>query len=66
MPAFAEGTRRKDKCRDRPAFTVETFDGPIEIMRNQDKERRLIQLNAMTSRRMPPVCIQPHANRALA
>ncbi|WP_370313659.1 rhodanese-like domain-containing protein [Sagittula sp.] len=41
------------------SVTVETDDGPIEIMREQDNEAVLTGDFAKTSRACPPFCIQP-------
>jgi rhodanese-related sulfurtransferase len=42
-----------------PSVTVETANGPVEIMRNQDTEATIDQSYAKTSRKCPPFCIQP-------
>ena len=39
--------------------TVETDDGPIEILRNPDQEAVIEPGFAKTSRKCPPFCIQP-------
>ncbi len=44
---------------DRMSVTVETPDGPVEIMREQDNEAVLTGDFAKTSRACPPFCIQP-------
>ena len=44
---------------ERMSVTVETDDGPIEIMREQDNEAVLTGDFAKTSRACPPFCIQP-------
>lgn len=44
---------------DRPSVTVETKDGPVTIMRDQNTEAVLDGDWAMTSRECPPFCIQP-------
>jgi len=41
------------------SVTVETADGPIEIMRNQDKDATIDPKYAKTSRQCPPFCVQP-------
>lgn len=42
-----------------PSVTVQTPDGPVEIMRNQDTEATIHPTYAKTSRKCPPFCIQP-------
>ncbi len=42
-----------------PSVTVQTPDGPVEIMRNQDTEATIHPAYAKTSRKCPPFCIQP-------
>ncbi|MBO6521222.1 MAG: rhodanese-like domain-containing protein [Rhodospirillales bacterium] len=42
-----------------PSVTVQTKDGPVEIMRNQDTEATINPTYAKTSRKCPPFCIQP-------
>ncbi len=42
-----------------PSVTVQTKDGPVEIMRNQDTEATIDPAYAKTSRKCPPFCIQP-------
>lgn len=39
--------------------TVETVDGPVKIMRNQNTEATIDPGYAKTSRECPPFCIQP-------
>jgi len=58
MPAFAEELDVKINA-EIASVTVETSDGPIEIMRNQDKDATINPTYAMTSRECPPFCIQP-------
>lgn len=41
------------------SVTVQTADGPVEIMRNQDTEARLGEPWVRTSRPCPNFCIQP-------
>ena len=41
------------------SVTVETYDGPVEIMRNQDTEATIDPSYARTSRSCPPFCVQP-------
>lgn len=41
------------------SVTVQTMDGPVEIMRNQDTEATIDPAYAKTSRKCPPFCIQP-------
>lgn len=42
-----------------PSVTVQTANGPVEIMRNQDTEATIEPQYAKTSRKCPPFCIQP-------
>lgn len=42
-----------------PSVTVQTQDGPVEVMRNQDTEATINPAYAKTSRKCPPFCIQP-------
>ncbi len=42
-----------------PSVTVQTKNGPVEIMRNQDTEATIAPAYAKTSRKCPPFCIQP-------
>jgi len=44
---------------DTMSVTVQTADGPVEIMRNQDTEARLGEPWVKTSRPCPNFCIQP-------
>ena len=44
---------------DTPSVTVQTPDGPVEIMRNQDVDATIDPAYAKTSRPCPPFCIQP-------
>lgn len=44
---------------DVASVTVQTPDGPVEIMRNQDQDATIDPAYAKTSRRCPPFCIQP-------
>ena len=44
---------------DTMSVTVQTADGPVEIMRNQDTEARLGEPWVRTSRPCPNFCIQP-------
>jgi rhodanese-related sulfurtransferase len=44
---------------DRLVVTVETPDGPVEIMREQDTDAVITGDFARTSRACPPFCIQP-------
>jgi len=41
------------------SVTVQTKNGPVEIMRNQDPEATIDPAYAKTSRKCPPFCIQP-------
>ena len=41
------------------SVTVETVNGPVEIMRNQDAEATIDPNYAKTSRECPPFCFQP-------
>lgn len=41
------------------SVTVNTPDGPVKIMRNQDTEATIDPKYAKTSRKCPPFCIQP-------
>lgn len=41
------------------SITVDTFDGPVEIMRNQDTDATIAPSYAKTSRKCPPFCVQP-------
>ena len=45
--------------KDTMSVTVQTADGPVEIMRNQDTEARLGEPWVRTSRPCPNFCIQP-------
>lgn len=45
--------------REIGSITVETYDGPVEIMRNQDTEAVIDPDFARTSRSCPPFCVQP-------
>ncbi len=42
-----------------PSVTVQTANGPVEIMRNQDPDATIDPNYARTSRNCPPFCIQP-------
>jgi rhodanese-related sulfurtransferase len=42
-----------------PSVTVQTGNGPVEIMRNQDPDATINPAYAKTSRKCPPFCIQP-------
>ena len=42
-----------------PSVTVQTANGPVEIMRNQDPDATINPKYAKTSRKCPPFCIQP-------
>jgi len=42
-----------------PNVTVQTANGPVEIMRNQDQDATIDPKYAKTSRKCPPFCIQP-------
>ena len=42
-----------------PSVTVQTANGPVEIMRNQDADATIDPSYARTSRNCPPFCIQP-------
>jgi rhodanese-related sulfurtransferase len=42
-----------------PSVTVQTANGPVEIMRNQDADATIHPSYARTSRNCPPFCIQP-------
>lgn len=42
-----------------PSVTVQTSNGPVEIMRNQDTTATVNSKYALTSRKCPPFCIQP-------
>lgn len=44
---------------DMASVTVDTPNGPVEIMRNQDTEATIDPAYAKTSRKCPPFCIQP-------
>ena len=44
---------------DTMSVTVQTADGPVEIMRNQDTEARLGEPWVRTSRPCPNFCIHP-------
>lgn len=44
---------------DLMSVTVQTADGPVEIMRNQDTDARLAEPWVQTSRPCPNFCIQP-------
>ena len=46
-------------ARDTMSVVVETNEGPVEIMRNQDPEARLGEPWTKTSRPCPNFCIQP-------
>lgn len=41
------------------SITVETANGPVEIMRNQDTEATIDSKYLKTSRKCPPFCVQP-------
>ncbi|WP_412509246.1 rhodanese-like domain-containing protein [Roseovarius sp. SYSU LYC5161] len=41
------------------SVTVETPDGPVKIMRNQDTDATIDPAYAKTSRECPPFCVQP-------
>lgn len=41
------------------SVTVQTSNGPVEIMRNQDTDATIDPKYAKTSRKCPPFCIQP-------
>jgi rhodanese-related sulfurtransferase len=42
-----------------PSVTVQTANGPVEVMRNQDQDATIDLKYAKTSRKCPPFCIQP-------
>lgn len=42
-----------------PSVTIQTANGPVEIMRNQDADATIDPKYAKTSRNCPPFCIQP-------
>jgi len=42
-----------------PSVTVDTVNGPVEIIRNQDTDATIDSKYAKTSRACPPFCIQP-------
>lgn len=42
-----------------PKVTVQTADGPVDIMRNQDQNAVIEPAFAKTSRNCPPFCVQP-------
>ena len=42
-----------------PSVTIQTENGPVEIMRNQDADATIDPKYARTSRNCPPFCIQP-------
>jgi len=42
-----------------PSVTVQTSNGPVEIMRNQDTNATIDPKYSKTSRKCPPFCIQP-------
>ncbi len=42
-----------------PSVIVQTLDGPVEVMRNQDTEATIDPTYTKTSRKCPPFCIQP-------
>ncbi len=44
---------------DTMSLTVETENGPVEIMREQDNDARLGEDWTLTARPCPPFCIQP-------
>ena len=46
--------------KDMMSITVQTKDGQVEIMRNQDIENTINPAFSKTSRKCPPFCIQPH------
>lgn len=41
------------------SVTVQTSNGPVEIMRNQDQNNTIDPAYSKTSRKCPPFCIQP-------
>lgn len=45
--------------KDIMSVTVQTAEGPVEIMRNQDNDTRLAEPWVQTSRPCPNFCIQP-------
>lgn len=45
--------------KDRGIVEVETEDGPVKIMREQDVDHQVSGEWALTSRQCPPFCIQP-------
>ena len=42
-----------------PSVTIQTDNGPVEVMRNQDTDATIDPKYAKTSRSCPPFCIQP-------
>jgi len=46
--------------KDIMSVTVNTDDGKVDIMRNQDNKATINPAFAKTSRKCPPFCIQPH------
>lgn len=47
--------------KNMPSVTVQTRNGPVEIDRIQDTKHEISGEWAMTSRRCPEFCIQPHS-----
>lgn len=58
QPAFAEPLR-VNIAADLPSVTVQTSDGPVEIMREQDPEHHLSEEWTLTGRDCPSFCVQP-------
>ncbi|MEL0438034.1 rhodanese-like domain-containing protein [Phycobacter sp. K97] len=57
-PVLAEDLDVKINA-DIASITVETVNGPVEIMRDQDLNATVNPTYAKTSRKCPPFCIQP-------
>ncbi len=56
QPSLAQDVRITGKIL---SFEVETEDGPVTIMRNQDQKNVITGDFAKTSRACPPFCVQP-------
>lgn len=60
-PALAQDELRVGITPEMGSVTVETADGPVEIMRDQAEGAALDPAWAVTGRNCPPFCIQPNS-----
>lgn len=60
MVPAASSAEKVAITKDLMSVTVQTANGPVDIIRNQDNENTINPTFAKTSRKCPPFCIQPH------